>query len=94
MQIAAQHDCGFELIQIRTGAARTVAYGRDGDISIVGSEEAVRGEIQKVLRLTKGARGVQQRLNVKALGKVMRESVGKGGSGDVALERLGKVIGL
>ncbi|KAG8735737.1 hypothetical protein FRC10_010220 [Ceratobasidium sp. 414] len=94
MQIARQLDCGFELIQIRTGPAKSVAFGVNGDIPIVGSDEAVRGEIQRVLKMSKGERGAQQRLNIQALGKLARESSMPGGSADVALETLGKAIGL
>ncbi|KAG8698071.1 hypothetical protein FRC08_006158 [Ceratobasidium sp. 394] len=94
MQIARQLDCGFELIQIRTGPAKSVVYGVNGDISIVGSEDAVRAEIQRVLKVTKGERGAQQRLNVQALGKLARGSSMPGGSADVALGALGKAIGL
>ncbi|QRV96219.1 glycosyltransferase family 1 protein [Ceratobasidium sp. AG-Ba] len=46
LHIAKQHDCGFELLQVRTGLAKTTAYGPNGDLVIVGSEEAVREEIQ------------------------------------------------
>ncbi|KAG9099174.1 hypothetical protein FS749_001972 [Ceratobasidium sp. UAMH 11750] len=94
MQIARQHDCGFELLQIRTGIARSVAYNPNGDITITGSDEAVRGEVRRVLKMTKGETGAQQRLNVQALGKLARESMEPGGSADVALEKLGKAIGL
>ncbi|KAG9085084.1 hypothetical protein FS749_004704 [Ceratobasidium sp. UAMH 11750] len=94
MHVARQHDCGFELMQVRSGPAKSVAYGPDGDIEIIGSTKAVREEVQKVLEMTKGGRGTQQRLNVKALGKVARRATESGGSGDVALERFGKAIGL
>ncbi|KAG8680227.1 hypothetical protein FRC08_016450 [Ceratobasidium sp. 394] len=94
MQIAREHDCGFELIQVRTGIARTVAYDLNGDIPITGSDEAVREEVQRVLNMTKGERGARQRLSVQALGKLARESMKPGGSAEVALEKLGKAIGL
>ncbi|QRV81798.1 glycosyltransferase family 1 protein [Ceratobasidium sp. AG-Ba] len=94
LHIAKQHDCGFELLQVRTGVAKTTAYGPNGDLAIVGSEEAVREEICNVLEMTQGVRGKQQRQNVRALGKVARESIAPGGSGDVALERFAKEIGL
>ncbi|KAG9078629.1 hypothetical protein FS749_009323 [Ceratobasidium sp. UAMH 11750] len=91
MQVAAQLDCGFELVQIRTGTARTKAYP---NTPIVGSDEAVREEMKHVLEMSKGARGGQQRINVKALGTIMRKSIGKGGSGDAGLGEFGRVIGL
>ncbi|KAG9091803.1 hypothetical protein FRC07_011785 [Ceratobasidium sp. 392] len=94
MHVARQHDCGFELMQVRTGPAKSVAYGMFGDVRITGSTEAVRAEVRKVLEMTKGARGVQQRLNVKELGKIARRSSEVGGSGDVALEMFGKQMGL
>ncbi|KAG8727840.1 hypothetical protein FRC10_005572, partial [Ceratobasidium sp. 414] len=89
--VAAQHDCGFELVQIRTGTAKTKAYP---NTPVVGSDEAVRDEMKNMLEMSKGARGMQQSTNVKALGKVMRKSIGKGGSGDTALGEFGKAIGL
>ncbi|QRV82561.1 glycosyltransferase family 1 protein [Ceratobasidium sp. AG-Ba] len=91
MQIAHQHNCGFELLQIRTGPAKRTAYP---NTPILGTDEAVRDEIKNILTMSKGARGAQQRINVKALGKVVRKSLAKGGSGDVALEEFGKLIGL
>ncbi|KAG9083890.1 hypothetical protein FRC06_004325 [Ceratobasidium sp. 370] len=87
MQIARQLDCGFGFIQIRTGLANSVEFGVNGDIPIVGSDEAV-------LKMTKGERGAQQRLNIQALSKLVRKSSMPGGSADVALETLGKAIGL
>ncbi|QRV75674.1 glycosyltransferase family 1 protein [Ceratobasidium sp. AG-Ba] len=94
MQMSRQLDCGFELLQIRTGTARTVSCGSAGDISIIGSDEAVQEEVRNVLEMTKGPRGAQQRLNAKVLGKVVAESVGDEGSADVALRRLGAFLGL
>ncbi|KAF8605593.1 UDP-Glycosyltransferase/glycogen phosphorylase [Ceratobasidium sp. AG-I] len=94
MQIATQHDCGFELIQVRTGPARSVAYQQDSDVVVHGTNEAVRNEINKVLALSKGPRGVQQRRNTKALGEVVMGSLATGGSGDENLGRLGMLLGL
>ncbi|KAG8735739.1 hypothetical protein FRC10_010222 [Ceratobasidium sp. 414] len=94
MQIARQHDCGFKLMQVRTGLARSVAYDPNGDVPIIGSDQGVREEVQRILKMTKGERGVQQRLNIQALGKLARGSIETGGSADVALEKLGKAIGL
>ncbi|QRW10567.1 glycosyltransferase family 1 protein [Ceratobasidium sp. AG-Ba] len=88
--VAKNLDCGFELIQVRTGPAKSKAYP---DILITGSDEAVREEINNVLEMSKGAKGLQQRLNMKALGQIMRKSIQKGGSGDRALEELGHAIG-
>ncbi|KAF8605606.1 hypothetical protein BDV93DRAFT_490320 [Ceratobasidium sp. AG-I] len=94
MKIATQHDCGFELIQIRTGPARSVAYQQDSDVIVHGTNEAVRDEIKKVLALSQGPRGEQQRRNTKALGEVVLESLAKGGSADENLGRLGELLGL
>ncbi|KAG9122614.1 hypothetical protein FRC07_000937 [Ceratobasidium sp. 392] len=91
LQVATQHDCGFELIQVRTGPAKTTAYP---DTHVDGSDMAVRNEIRNILDMSKGARGKQQRINVKGLGRVIRESIGKGGSGDIALGEFGRLIGL
>ncbi|KAG8793767.1 hypothetical protein FRC12_001695 [Ceratobasidium sp. 428] len=94
MQIARQLDCGFELVQVRTGPARSVAFGVNGDIPIIGSDEAVRAEVQRVLKMSKDKRGAQQRLNIRALGKLARDSLKPGGSADIALEQFGKAVGL
>ncbi|KAF8605579.1 UDP-Glycosyltransferase/glycogen phosphorylase, partial [Ceratobasidium sp. AG-I] len=94
LQIAAQQDCGFELIQVRTGPAKSTAYRPYSDIVVSGTNEAVRSEIRKVLEMSKGGRGEQQRRNTKALGKVILKSLEKGGSADVNLERFGELLGL
>ena len=94
LQIAAQHDCGFELIQVRTGPAKSTAYQRDSDIIVSGTDEAVRSEIRKVLDISKGGRGEQQRRNTKALGEVVMKSLEKGGSADENLGRFGELLGL
>ncbi|KAF8605588.1 UDP-Glycosyltransferase/glycogen phosphorylase, partial [Ceratobasidium sp. AG-I] len=94
MQFATQHDCGFELIQVRTGLAMSVAYQQDSDVIVYGTNEAVRDEIKKVLALSKGPRGKQQRQNTKALGEMVLGSLAKGGSADENLGRLGQLLGL
>ncbi|QRV77896.1 glycosyltransferase family 1 protein [Ceratobasidium sp. AG-Ba] len=94
MQMTRQHDCGFELLQVRRGPARSTAYTPYGDILITGSDEAVRKEVQNILKMSKGQRGVQQRLNMRALGKVAVESYEAGGSADAALSKLGNIMGL
>jgi hypothetical protein len=52
MQITTQHDCGFELILVRIGAAKAVAYRYGADVAVIGSDEVVRDEIKKVLEMT------------------------------------------
>ncbi|KAF8605586.1 UDP-Glycosyltransferase/glycogen phosphorylase [Ceratobasidium sp. AG-I] len=94
LQIAAQHDCGFELLQVRTGPAKSVAYQQNSDVIVSGTNEAVRSEIRKVLELSKGGRGNQQRRNAKALGEVVLKSLEKGGSADESLGRFGELLGL
>ncbi|KAG9077496.1 hypothetical protein FS749_010608 [Ceratobasidium sp. UAMH 11750] len=91
LQVATQHDCAFELIQVRTGAARTTTYR---NIPVVGTDKAVRNEIKHVLEMSKSARGKQLRINVEALGRIMRESIGKDGSANIALGEFGRLIGL
>ena len=59
-----------------------------------GTDEAVRSEIQRVLELSKGGRGDQQRRNTKALGEVVLRSLEKGGSADESLGRFGELLGL
>ncbi|KAH7332786.1 hypothetical protein B0J17DRAFT_632076 [Rhizoctonia solani] len=94
MQIAGVHDCGFELLQVRTGPAQSVAYQNGTDVKIVGTEDAVREEMRRILALSKGPRGEHQRANMRLLGKVVADSLGPGGSGDMGLERFGKALGL
>ncbi|KAG8793769.1 hypothetical protein FRC12_001697 [Ceratobasidium sp. 428] len=92
--VAGHHDCGHELLQVRTGAAKSVAYARGTNMKIDGTGKAVREEIKMILSGAKTGRGAQQRLNTRALGKIMMESIGKGGSGDVSFEQFGAAIGL
>ncbi|GAB1528119.1 Leucyl aminopeptidase yscIV [Rhizoctonia solani] len=94
IQIVDTHDCGFELLQVRDGPAKSTAYRRDTRIEIVGTDEAVREEISKVMELSKGPRGHHQRRNIRALGQVISRSLGPGGSADVGLEEFGKSLGL
>ncbi|GAB1528121.1 hypothetical protein RhiTH_011312 [Rhizoctonia solani] len=94
IQIADTHDCGFELLQVRGGPAKSTAYRRDTRIEIVGTDEAVREEMRKVMELSKGPRGHHQRRNIRALGQVISRSLGPGGSADVGLEEFGKSLGL
>ncbi|GAB1526827.1 hypothetical protein RhiTH_009999 [Rhizoctonia solani] len=94
IQIASVHDCGFELLQVRTGAARSTAYRSGSEVEIVGTEDAVRDEMKQILKMSKGTRGKHQRMNVRMLGKVVTDSLGPGGSGDIALEKFGREIGL
>ncbi|CAE6435460.1 unnamed protein product [Rhizoctonia solani] len=94
VQIATVHDCGFELLQVRTGPAKSKAYRNGSEVEIVGTEDAVRDEMKKILKMSKGSRGKHQRMNIQILGRVVTDSLGPGGSGDVALENFGKVLGL
>ncbi|QRV81809.1 UDP-glucoronosyl and UDP-glucosyl transferase [Ceratobasidium sp. AG-Ba] len=87
-------NCGSELMQVRTGAAQSIAFGMNGDLKIIGSDEAVRDEAKKVLEMSRGDLGAQQRLKVQALSKVARESLLPGGSADAALGEFGNIIGL
>ncbi|CAE6482177.1 unnamed protein product [Rhizoctonia solani] len=93
-QIANVHDCGFELLQVRTGPAKSVAYQNGTDVKIVGTEDAVREEMKRILALSKGSRGEHQRTNMRLLGKVVADSLAPGGSGDMGLDRFGKALGL
>ncbi|QRV96238.1 glycosyltransferase family 1 protein [Ceratobasidium sp. AG-Ba] len=92
--ISRHLNCGYELMQVRTGAAQSIAFGMNGDLKIIGSDEAVRDEAKKILEMSRGDLGAQQRLNVQALGKVARESLLPGGSADAALGAFGNIIGL
>ncbi|KAG9078589.1 hypothetical protein FS749_009354 [Ceratobasidium sp. UAMH 11750] len=94
IQLTKRHECGYELFQIRTGAAKSI---RSVNYQIAASSkgsEAAREEIRAMLDATRGARGVQQRLNARALREVVVQSVGKGGGGDRTLGELGRAIGL
>lgn len=94
MQVATQHGCGFELIQVRTGPSRSTAYQEHSDVVVSGTDKDVRREIKTVLQLSKGTRGLQQRRNTQVLGEIVLKSLAKGGSGDEDLGRFGKAIGL
>lgn len=94
IQIAGVHDCGFELLQVRTGPAKSVAYQNGTNVEIVGTEGAVREEMRRLLEMSKGPRGKHQRTNMRLLGKVFTDSLAPGGSGDTELGRFGRVMGL
>ncbi|CAE6532913.1 unnamed protein product [Rhizoctonia solani] len=89
LQIATVHNCGFELLQVRTGPAKSRAYQNGTEVEIIGTEDAAREEMRKVLVLTKGPRGEQQRMNTRLLGRVVADSLAPGGSGDIGLEKFG-----
>ncbi|CAE6376554.1 unnamed protein product [Rhizoctonia solani] len=94
MQIATVHDCGFELLQVRTGAAQSRAYQNGRETEIVGTDDGVGREIKEILQLSKGPRGEHQRRNARLLGQVIADSLEQGGSGDLNLEKLGRALGL
>ncbi|QRW23590.1 glycosyltransferase family 1 protein [Rhizoctonia solani] len=94
IQVASVHDCGFEFLQVRTGDARSVAYRNGFEVEILGTEDAVRDEMKQILKMSKGVRGKHQRMNVRMLGKVVTDSLGPGGSGDIALWKFGQAVGL
>ncbi|KAG8700938.1 hypothetical protein FRC11_012552 [Ceratobasidium sp. 423] len=94
VQITSGHDCGFELLQVRTGPAKSTAYQNGTEVKIVGTEEAVREEMKRVLELSKGPRGEHQRTNTRLLGGIVADSLAPGGSGDIGLERFGQALGL
>ncbi|EUC55155.1 UDP-glycosyltransferase 74C1 [Rhizoctonia solani AG-3 Rhs1AP] len=94
VQIAEVHDCGFELLQVRTGPAKSKAYQNGTEVEIVGTDDAVREEIRNILALSKGPRGEHQRMNTRLLGKVIANSLGPNGSGDIELEKFGKALEL
>ncbi|CAE6460943.1 unnamed protein product [Rhizoctonia solani] len=94
IQIATVHDCGFELLQVRTGPAKSSAYQNGNEIEIVGTDDAVRDEMKQIIKMSKGPRGKHQRTNIQMLGRVITESLGPGGSGDVALEKFGMMLDL
>ncbi|KAF8750397.1 Glycosyltransferase family 1 protein [Rhizoctonia solani] len=86
IQIAAVHDCGFELLQVRTGPAKFVAYQNGREVEIVGTDDAVRDEMGRILKMSKGTRGRHQRMNVRMLGRVITESLGPGVVGILRLK--------
>ncbi|CAE6525634.1 unnamed protein product [Rhizoctonia solani] len=94
MQIATTHNCGFELLQVRTGPAKSTAYQIGREVKIVGTHDAVREEMSEILELSKGSRGQHQRTNARLLGRVLSDSLAPGGSGDRDLLKLGKALGL
>ncbi|ELU38392.1 hypothetical protein AG1IA_07578 [Rhizoctonia solani AG-1 IA] len=94
VQIATLHDCGFELLQVRTGPARSKAYQNGREVEIVGTDDAVGKEIIEILQLSKGPMGEHQRRNARLLGRVIADSLERGGSGDLNLEKLGRALGL
>ncbi|KAF8750337.1 Glycosyltransferase family 1 protein [Rhizoctonia solani] len=53
LQIANIHDCGFELLQVRTGPAKSKSYQNGADVEIIGTDDAVREEMRRILDLSK-----------------------------------------
>ncbi|CAE6476124.1 unnamed protein product [Rhizoctonia solani] len=94
VQIATVHDCGFELLQVRTGPAKSTAYQNGMEVEIVGTDDSVHEEMKRILELSKGSKGAHQRMNAKLLGRVIGDSLAPGGSGDIGLEKFGKALGL
>ncbi|CAE6476131.1 unnamed protein product [Rhizoctonia solani] len=94
MQIATVHNCGFELLQVRTGPAKSTAYQDGKEVKIKGTEDIIREEMKRILELSKGPRGEHQRVNARLLGRVISDSLAPGGSGDMNLLKFGKVLGL
>lgn len=93
LQVGAQNDCGFELIQVRTGLAKNKVYQPHTDAFVSGTNEAVRGEIGRILQLSHGSKGHQQRHNIKVLGAIVLKSLAEDGSGTEQMQRLGKLMG-
>ncbi|CAE6435438.1 unnamed protein product [Rhizoctonia solani] len=94
MQIATVHDCGFELLQVWIGPAKSTAYQNGAEVKVVGTDNAVRGEMKRILELSKEPRGEHQRTNVRMMGKVVTESLALGESGDLGLDKFGKALSL
>ncbi|KAH7332785.1 hypothetical protein B0J17DRAFT_721946 [Rhizoctonia solani] len=94
MQIATIHNCGFELLQVRTGPAKSTTYQNSREVKIVGTDDVVRGEMSNILELSKGSRGQHQRVNARLLGRVLSDSLAPGGSGERDLLKFGKALGL
>ncbi|CAE6404137.1 unnamed protein product [Rhizoctonia solani] len=94
IQIAAVHDCGFELLQVRTGPAKSKAYRNGTEVRIIGTDDAVREEMKRIMELSKGPRGAHQRVNSRMLGRVIAGSLTQEGSGEVGLAEFGNALGL
>ncbi|KZT56236.1 glycosyltransferase family 1 protein, partial [Calocera cornea HHB12733] len=84
-------DTGFELIQVRTGAPGLPAMRGDlaaGGTQIVGTEAAVREELESVLRAAQGEDGLRKRENAHRVRDMILNAVRKGGSAERALGEL------
>ncbi|KZO90749.1 glycosyltransferase family 1 protein [Calocera viscosa TUFC12733] len=79
---------GFELLQVRTGAGAAGPAYRGGGTEIVGTEEAVRGEMERVLGMCQGEEGARRRENAREAQEKIRLGVERGGSADRALDQL------
>ncbi|KZT56239.1 glycosyltransferase family 1 protein, partial [Calocera cornea HHB12733] len=80
---------GFELLQVRTGPAATRAYrgGPDGT-KIVGTDEAVKEEIQTVINACRGGEGAGKREAAKRAQKAIQAYMVPGGPAFDELEGL------
>jgi len=77
---------GWELLQIRTGPAATKAYR--GNTKIVGTEAAIREEMENVLTAAQGEDGKMKREKAPAARKVIADFIAPGGPVMAELEEL------
>ncbi|KAG8944273.1 hypothetical protein FRC04_002069 [Tulasnella sp. 424] len=82
--LSQQLDCGFELIQIRTGPG--AGQPRRGGI-VQGTEEAIKAEVKEVLKCLGGEVGRKKTSNLLELRARLAKSLELGGTADSETER-------
>ncbi|EJU03971.1 UDP-Glycosyltransferase/glycogen phosphorylase [Dacryopinax primogenitus] len=83
-------DAGFYLIQNRTGPAASLKASRGGPagMRIIGTDEAIRMELDNVLRQSQGMVGVRKRANAQKTGKAIWEFIRPEGGAWRELDKL------
>ncbi|KIO31898.1 glycosyltransferase family 1 protein [Tulasnella calospora MUT 4182] len=88
--LSQQLDCGFELIQVRTGPG--AQQPRRGGI-VQGTDEAVAGEVKEVIECLGGEIGQKKRSNLAELRARLTQSLELGGAADSETEKFFAFLG-
>jgi len=81
-------DCGFELLQVRTGLGAVPPLRSGGKLKIEGTEEAVAAEVEQIVKDLKGEVGDRKRKNLERVRRETFEALAEGGDAYVATKEL------
>ncbi|KZO90747.1 glycosyltransferase family 1 protein [Calocera viscosa TUFC12733] len=86
-------DTAFELLQVRIGPGKGKTYrGGPEGTEIVGTEEAIKGEMKEVLSMCAGDEGRRKREKAAEIKQIIQDARKSGGQLDHHYELLGRVI--